>query len=132
MFLTYTFLTPVLESAILQEALVVLVESNITRVQFGPRDAHCFWVVIVVYPVSRCSKIYMYIYIYIYNCVCFLKMILLIHLFLAVPGLHCCMGFSLVVVRGILSSCSAQSSYCSGFSCETRALGYMCFGSCGM
>ena len=35
----------------------------------------------------------------------FLKMILFIYLILAVLGLHCCAGFSLVVVsRGLLSN----------------------------
>ena len=41
-----------------------------------------------------------------------------IYLILTVLGLHCCMGFSLVAANGgLLSSCSTQGSYCSGFSC---------------
>ena len=41
-----------------------------------------------------------------------------IYLFLAVLGLHCCVGFSLSCEeQGLLSSCSAQVSRCSGFSC---------------
>ena len=44
---------------------------------------------------------------------------LFIHLFLPVLGLHCREGFSLVVARGLLSSCGAQ------------ALGHAGFSSCG-
>ena len=46
-------------------------------------------------------------------------------LFLAVLGLRCCTGFSLVVVsRGYLSSGHAQASHCGGFPCSgTQVLG---------
>ena len=48
----------------------------------------------------------------------------LICLFLVVLGLRCMPGLSLVVVRGLLSSCSVQASHCSGFSCcRGQALG---------
>jgi len=44
-------------------------------------------------------------------------------LFLAVLGLLCCTGFSLVVVGGRrLSSCSVRVSNCGGFSCGAWAL----------
>ena len=37
---------------------------------------------------------------------------------MAVPGLPCCSGFSLVAAsRGLYSSCSAQSSHCDFLSC---------------
>ena len=40
-----------------------------------------------------------------------------IYLFLAVLGLHCCVGFSLAVEsRGLLFSCDVRASDCSGFS----------------
>ena len=43
---------------------------------------------------------------------------LFIYLFLAVLGLHCCVqAFSRFGEQGLLSSCDAQASYCSGFSC---------------
>ena len=33
--------------------------------------------------------------------------------------------------QGLLSSCGARASHCSGFSCcRARALGYSCFSSC--
>ena len=38
--------------------------------------------------------------------------------FFAVLGLHCCMGFSPVVMSGrLLSSCGMWASHCNGFSC---------------
>ena len=47
----------------------------------------------------------------------FLK-ILFIYLFLAVLGLHYWVGFfSNCGEQGLLSSCSAQASYCHSFSC---------------
>ena len=51
--------------------------------------------------------------------------------FLAVLGLCCCMGFSLVAPSGgLFSSCSAQASCCGGFSCcGARALGHSGFSS---
>ena len=59
--------------------------------------------------------------------------ILLIYLFMAMLGLCCCSGFSLVAVSGgLFSSCSVQASLCGGFSCcKAQALGYMGFRSCG-
>ena len=33
--------------------------------------------------------------------------------------------------QGLLSSCDAQASYCSGFSCGAQALGHSGFSSCG-
>ena len=58
--------------------------------------------------------------------------ILFIDLLLAVLGL-CCSGlFSSCGERGLLSSCSAQPSLCSGFSCcGAQASGYAGFSSCG-
>ena len=44
--------------------------------------------------------------------ICFLNF-LFIYLFLAVQGLHCCMGFSLVSEWGILSRCGVWASYCA-------------------
>ena len=52
-----------------------------------------------------------------------------IYLFMAVLGLHCRMGFSLLVVSGgLLSSWGAQASHYSGFSC-CGAQGLGCVGS---
>ena len=45
-----------------------------------------------------------------------------IYSFLIALGLHCCTGFSLVVVSGDYSSCSAQASHLCGFSC-LRSMG---------
>ena len=44
--------------------------------------------------------------------------LIFVYLFLAVLGLCCCMGFSLVVARGGYSSFGARTSHCSGFSCS--------------
>ena len=47
-------------------------------------------------------------------------------------GFPCCAGFSLVVANGLLLSCSAWTSHCSGFFyCGTRSLKPMSFSSCG-
>ena len=55
---------------------------------------------------------------------------LIIYLFLAALGLHCCVGFSLQQVE-ISLHCSEQASYCGGFSyCGAQALGHMGFSSC--
>jgi len=45
----------------------------------------------------------------------------------AVLGLCCCVGFSLVAAsKGLLSSCIAWASHCSGFSCRrVQALGVL-------
>ena len=52
------------------------------------------------------------------------------YLFLALPGLCCCPGFSLVVERGLLSV--ARVSHCSDFSCRgAQALGLAGFSSGG-
>ena len=55
---------------------------------------------------------------------------------LAVLGFHCCMqAFSSCVKQGLLSSCSARASHCSGFSCwGALALGSqaLAVGSCGL
>ena len=55
-----------------------------------------------------------------------------IYLFLAVLGLCCCTGISLVVEsRGPLSSCDAWASHCNGFSCYgAQVLGFMSLSSC--
>ena len=47
------------------------------------------------------------------------------YLFLAALGFHCCaQAFSSCSKQGLLSSCSAQDSHCSGFShCRAQALG---------
>ena len=53
------------------------------------------------------------------------------YLFLAVLGLCCCTGFS--VVAASVSSCSVQASHCTGFSCcRAWAPGSLGFRSCGM
>ena len=56
-----------------------------------------------------------------------------IYLFLAVPGLCCCMGFSSSCSeRGLLSRCGGQASHCCCFSsCGAQALGCRGFSSCG-
>ena len=56
-----------------------------------------------------------------------------IYLFLAVLGLCCYVGFSLVVVSGEqFFGCSAQASHCGGFSCRGAwALGQIGFSSWG-
>ena len=52
---------------------------------------------------------------------------------LAVLGLRCCVGISLVAVsEGVLSSCGAWASHCGGFCCGARPLGRVGFGSCGI
>ena len=61
---------------------------------------------------------------------CILAFFLLYEL-LAVLGLCCCAGFSLVVAS-LLSSCGTQPSHCSGFfSWRARSLGHKSFSSCG-
>ena len=64
---------------------------------------------------------------------CYFLVILFIYLSFAVLGLHCCMGFSLVVTSGgLLSSCGVWPSHCSGLSsCGAGSLGHMGFSSCG-
>ena len=47
----------------------------------------------------------------------FLSFLRFLYLLLAVLGLHCCTGFSLVAEHGLLSSCSVRASDCDGFSC---------------
>ena len=58
---------------------------------------------------------------------------LFIYLLLAVLGLLCCEGFSLVVMsRGLLSSCGARASHCNGFFCGAWAIAHTGFSSsCG-
>ena len=60
-------------------------------------------------------------------------LIVIIYIFLALLGLHSCVGFSLVVAeRGLLHSCDAWVSHCGGFSCcRVQALGYTGFSSFG-
>ena len=63
----------------------------------------------------------MYAHIHIYMCVC-------MYLFMVVLGLHCCThAFSSCGEWGLLSSYSAWSSHCGGFSCGAQALGCMGF-----
>ena len=47
----------------------------------------------------------------------------IIDLFLAVLGLRCFTGFSLVAGSGGSSSCNVQASLCGGFSCGVQPLG---------
>ena len=55
-----------------------------------------------------------------------------IHLFSAVLGLPCCVGFfSSCDEQGLLSNCYAPASHCSDFSCRAWALRRMEFSSCG-
>ena len=54
-----------------------------------------------------------------------------IYLFLAVLGLRCCSGFSLVVERRLLSSCGEWASRCGGFSCGAQSPGHTGFSSGG-
>ena len=49
--------------------------------------------------------------------------------FLAVLGLRCSAGFSLVEELGVTLQCCAWASRCSGLSCGARALGHMDFSS---
>ena len=53
-------------------------------------------------------------------------------IFVAVLGLHCCTGFSLVLQsRRPHSGCGAQASCCRGFSCcSAQALGHSGFSGC--
>ena len=45
-----------------------------------------------------------------------------IYIFMAALGLRCCaQTLSLCREQGLLSSCGAQASHCSGFSCGTQA-----------
>ena len=61
---------------------------------------------------------------------CFL-IFCLFHLFLAVPGLRCYRAFPGCGQQGLLSSCGARASHCSGFSCcGEQALG-LAGSSCG-
>ena len=57
---------------------------------------------------------------------------LIIYLFFAMLGLHCCTWtFSCCGEWGLLSSCGGQASACEDFSCcEAQALGLMSFGRC--
>ena len=53
------------------------------------------------------------------------------YLFLAVVGLHCCVGFSVVVASRGAYSLVAVHGLCRGFSCcRAWALGYKGFSSC--
>ena len=58
------------------------------------------------------------------------KIYIYIDLFLAVLGLRCFMGFSLVAGSGGNSSCSVQASHCGGLSCGVRAVRREGFHSC--
>ena len=56
---------------------------------------------------------------YFSNCILFILLLCFVSL-----GLCCCMWvFSSCREQGLLSSCSVWASHCSGFSCETPALG---------
>lgn len=50
-------------------------------------------------------------------CTVFLKLLLCICLFLAILGLRCCSGFSLVVSGGYFLVAACGASHCGGFSC---------------
>ena len=52
------------------------------------------------------------------------------HLFLAVLGLRCCAGFSLVAASRA-TNYRVQASHCAGVSCGARTLGHVGFSSCG-
>ena len=53
-------------------------------------------------------------------------MLLKVYLLLAVVGsLLLCRLFSSCGNGGLLSSCSAQASHCSGFSCGVQTLGHL-------
>ena len=63
----------------------------------------------------------------------FLKVILFVCLFLAVLGLHCCVGFSPVAARGdysLVAVCGVLISVAS-LVCRAWALGCVGFSSCG-
>ena len=66
----------------------------------------------------------------------FLKITLFIFLFLAMLGLYCCAGFSLVVESGGYSLVGVQFSHCGGFSCcaaqAYRAFRFSCPTACGV
>ena len=62
--------------------------------------------------------LYIYIYIYIYTHTHTIYL-----LFLAVLGLHCCVGSFLLVVRGLLIAVASR--------CEAQALGTWAFSGCG-
>ena len=64
--------------------------------------------------------------------VSFLKKLFIYYLFLAVLGLHCYAGFSLVIESRGYSSCSEWASQGSGFSsCGAWALRHVDFSRCG-
>ena len=50
------------------------------------------------------------------------ELLFVFYLFLAVLGLHCCIGFP-IVVASWGCSLAAVHSHCGGFSCGTQALG---------
>ena len=55
-----------------------------------------------------------------------------IYLFIAVLGLCCCLGFSLVAAIGAILHCDAWASHCDNLSSgRAQALGPMGFSSCG-
>ena len=72
------------------------------------------------------SPVVAFIQIHFFKC-------FIIYLFLASLGLHCsAQAFSSCGKWGLLSSCGAQTSRCSGFSyCGARTPGPVGFGSCG-
>ena len=53
-----------------------------------------------------------------------------VYLFMAVLGLHCCLGFALAAESRGSSRCGARASHCSDFCFGAWALGHAGFSSC--
>ena len=62
------------------------------------------------------EKLYIYMFRYFF-----------MYLFLAVLGLHCCAGFSLVAASRGYSHWRARAPHCGDFTCEAQGLGHVGF-----
>ena len=71
------------------------------------------------------SRYFFFFFNFLFKLVCFL--------FLAEPGLHCCVQtFSSCGKQGLLSSCGTEALHCGGFCyCGAWALGHLGFSSSG-
>ena len=76
--------------------------------------------VIIAHIVNILKTIELYIFFFLSN-----------YLFLAVLGLHCCEASSSCGEWGLLFSCSAWLSHCSGFSLQSTSSRRTGFSGCG-